>query len=494
MKKPTLYERLGLPRDASQEEIRHAYRQLVLRLHPDTNVNRGETELFIDIQHAYDHLADPTRKAVYDRELPDEPDILNPLTIKISYSQPSLVRLAEPQLIYTFMELSLHPDTSQLVTSTPLNISLVVDCSTSMQGIRLDTVKLTAIDLIRQLQPNDIFSLIKFNDWAELLIPAGSLPEQKSAEMKIQLLQAGGGTEIYKGLELGFSQVSQFRSSNRVNHIILITDGRTYGDEVYCEQLADQALALGIGISALGIGNKWNDKFLDHITSKTGGICKYVSESSDIRSSILGEISRLGSNLTEQINFNYQLNQDVELHSAYRIQPDSSPLVVSSPLILGFMPGFGAMNILLEYVIKQIPESSTNFFLASGFINYEIPRHQLKTQFVQRLIFERPITKEPIKEEPPELILNAMALLSLYHMQERAREEMNNGDLHSATRHMENLATHLLKNGENHLAQSVLEEVAYIRRNQSYSEDGEKRIKYGTRSLLLPARTDERRL
>jgi hypothetical protein len=158
------------------------------------------------------------------------------------------------------------------------------------------------------------------------------------------------------------------------------------------------------------------------------------------------------------------------------------------------MPGFGAMNILLEYVIKQIPESSTNFFLASGFINYEIPRHQLKTQFVQRLIFERPITKEPIKEEPPELILNAMALLSLYHMQERAREEMNNGDLHSATRHMENLATHLLKNGENHLAQSVLEEVAYIRRNQSYSEDGEKRIKYGTRSLLLPARTDERRL
>src|SRR4030042_3462853 len=259
MENTSLYDRLGIPRDASQEEIRHAYRQLVLRLHPDTNVNRGETELFIDIQHAYYHLADPTRKAVYDRELPDEPDILNQLTIKISYSQPSLVRLAEPQLIYTFMELSLHPDTSQLVTSTPLNISLVVDCSTSMQGIRLDTGKLTAIDLIRQLQPNDIFSLIKFNDWAELLIPAGSLPEQKSAEMKIQLLQAGGGTEIYKGLELGFSQVSQFRSSNRVNHIILITDGRTYGDEVYCEQLADQALALGIGISALGIGNKWND-------------------------------------------------------------------------------------------------------------------------------------------------------------------------------------------------------------------------------------------
>ncbi len=62
MEESTLYNRLGLPRDASQDEIRRAYRQLVLHLHPDTNVNKGETELFIDIQQAYEHLSDPARK------------------------------------------------------------------------------------------------------------------------------------------------------------------------------------------------------------------------------------------------------------------------------------------------------------------------------------------------------------------------------------------------------------------------------------------------
>ena len=63
-----------------------------------------------------------------------------------------------------------------MVSSTPLNISLVVDCSTSMQGVRLDTVKLTAIDITPyNCRPDDIFSLVKFNDWAELLIPPGSL-------------------------------------------------------------------------------------------------------------------------------------------------------------------------------------------------------------------------------------------------------------------------------------------------------------------------------
>jgi Ca-activated chloride channel family protein len=494
MEDSTLYNRLGLPRDASQEEIRRAYRQLVLHLHPDTNVNKGETELFIDIQQAYEHLSDPARRSEYDKHLPEESEVVSPIIIKVDYSQPSLVRLSEPQLIYSLLELNLHPDTNLLISSTPLNISLVVDCSTSMQGIRLDMVKLTAIDLIRRLQPNDIFSLVKFNDWAELLIPAGNLSDLKSAEMKIQLLQAGGGTEIFKGLEMGFSQVRQFRSSGRVNHIILITDGRTYGDEVSCEKLSDQASALGIGISALGIGSQWNDKFLDHITSKTGGICKYIFDSRDIRNSILDEITRLGTSLTEQINYSYQASQEVDLHSAFRLQPDASPLVLGTPLIFGFMPRYGSMSILLEFVIKDIPTHITSITLATGFINYEIPRHPTKTQYVQRQTFEREITKEPIKEAPPSAILDAMTLLSFYQMQERARLELEKGNFHSASRHMENLATQLLQKGEVNLAQTVLDELAYVQRNQSFSEDGEKRIKYGTRSLLLPASTQENRL
>ena len=491
MEKTSLYDRLGLPPDASAEEIRHAYRQLVLRLHPDLNLHLGETELFIDIQQAYEDLSDPLRKADYDKQLPEPREIVSPLSLTTYYSQPSLIRLSEPQLIYSLLDFKLHPDTSLLLSSTPLNVSLVVDCSTSMQGIRLDTVKLTAIDLIRQLQSNDIFSLVKFNDWAELLISAGSLSDLKSTEMKIQLLQAGGGTEIFKGLEMGLSQVNQFRSNDRVNHIILITDGRTYGDEVSCEKLADQSSALGIGISALGIGNQWNDKFLDHITSKTGGICQYISNISDIRSSILGEISRLGSSLTEQITFNYMPSQKVELLSAFRLQPDSSPLVLGSPLIFGNMPRLGAMHILLEFLIKDIPTKLANLTLASGFINYEIPRHILKTKYVQRIIFERHISRELIQEAPPPAIINAMALLSLYHMQERAREEVGRGDLNSAIRHMESLAGNLSKKGENDLAQTVKDEIANIKRNQSFSEDGEKRLKYGTRSLLLPARIEE---
>ena len=84
-----------------------------------------------------------------------------------------------------------------------------------------------------------------------------------------------------------------------------------------------------------------------------------------------------------------------------------------------------------------------------------------------------------------------MTILSVLHLQERAKDAMNRGDYSSAAHHMEYLASHLQNRGEGNLAQSVLQEVSYIRSNQSFSEEGQKRIKYGTRALLLPARIDE---
>jgi Ca-activated chloride channel family protein len=487
----TFYDRLGLPRDASPEEIRHAYRQLILHLHPDTNVNAGDTRMFMDIQQAYEQLSDPRKKADYDLQLSSPAYPASPLSIKTSYSQPFIARLNEPQLVYALVEMSVLPDTSLKLSATPLNVAMVVDCSTSMQGVRLDEVKQTSIAMLRNLQPDDIFALVKFNDFAELLIPPTVASELRHAEMKIQLLQAGGGTEIYKGLELGFKQVSMNCSSQRVNHIILITDGRTYGDEASCEQLAQQAAELGIGISALGIGNEWNDKFLDHLTSKTGGICKFIPDGGDIGVSILDEISRLGSVLSEQITFHFNLAQSVELSSIYRLQPDASPLDPFSPIILGVMPRLGNMSLMFEFIITGIPLDQTKISLAKGFLNYEIPRHKQKTRFVDRLTFEREVAAEPVKSTPPTGILNAITFLSLYQMQEKAREEMAMGDVHSAARYMENMATRLLQKGERDLAQSVLDEVSHIRNNRSFSEDGEKRIKYGTRSLLLPAGTNK---
>lgn len=59
-----LYEILGVPRDASQEDIKKAYRKLSKTTHPDTP--EGSAEKFAPISMAYRILSDPEKRAKYD--------------------------------------------------------------------------------------------------------------------------------------------------------------------------------------------------------------------------------------------------------------------------------------------------------------------------------------------------------------------------------------------------------------------------------------------
>lgn len=67
--KPDYYEVLGVSRDASEQELKSTYRRLALQHHPDRNPNAQEaaSEKFKEITEAYSVLADPRKRAAYDR-------------------------------------------------------------------------------------------------------------------------------------------------------------------------------------------------------------------------------------------------------------------------------------------------------------------------------------------------------------------------------------------------------------------------------------------
>ncbi|CEF66405.1 DnaJ domain and Chaperone DnaJ, C-terminal domain and HSP40/DnaJ peptide-binding domain-containing protein [Strongyloides ratti] len=61
------YKTLGIPRSASEDEIKKAYRKMALKYHPDKNKDPGSDGKFKEIAEAYDVLSDKTKKDIYDQ-------------------------------------------------------------------------------------------------------------------------------------------------------------------------------------------------------------------------------------------------------------------------------------------------------------------------------------------------------------------------------------------------------------------------------------------
>jgi molecular chaperone DnaJ len=62
-----LYEVMGLPRDASQEDVKRAFRKLAMEYHPDRNKDDDAEARFKEVAAAYDVLSDPEKRSAYDR-------------------------------------------------------------------------------------------------------------------------------------------------------------------------------------------------------------------------------------------------------------------------------------------------------------------------------------------------------------------------------------------------------------------------------------------
>jgi Ca-activated chloride channel family protein len=285
-------------------------------------------------------------------------------------------------------------------------------------------------------------------------------------------------------LDAGLKEVQRGLDPARVNHVILLTDGHTYGDEQACLELAEQASRQNIGITGMGIGNEWNDIFLDAIASRTGGSSAYISKPKDIQRLLVDKFKALASAFADEVNLEFKEQEGVQINYAFRLQPEGGVVAMEQPIRLGPILQEVPLHVLFEFIIQPSALKDETITLLNGFMKVSITGRPTPVPPI-RLRLTRDIRPDAGIELPATKILSALSRLTLYRMQERARRDADSGNYEAASRHLHNLATHLFAQGEHQLAKTALLEADQLERMHTWSAYGTKEIKYKTRALLL---------
>ena len=479
-KQPDYYVILGLPTDASTAEIHEAARALAEKF-PRNARDPAVNAAYRQLLAAYDVLGDPQRRALYDDQRAQQAPEL--LAVNTQLSRRTIKPLDDDQLLYLMATLR-APDTHEH-KSIPLNLALVFDRSTSMSGERLAKVKAAARHLVQQLSPTDLLSVITFSDRAEVVVPASHVKQDRRIIGHINGVQASGGTEILQGLRAGVRELSRSPLGEYLNHVVLMTDGHTYGDDEQCLALTRSAASRGIAVSAFGIGGDWNDQFLDQLVTPSGGRSAHIDTPAQIADFLREQINGLGATYANNIRLSFELPRGVRCNYAIKLSPYSLPLDCNTlPMQLGAVEMRAPLSLLLELIVPPL-KTGMELTLPLSFV-VDIPSAQVRER---SLLFEETVTAVDLDTGiiPPPVVLKAVQMLNLHRINEKAWQDFEAGDSGKATKRMEVLTTRLMEAGHPELAEQVKLEKQRLILMGTVSQEGRKRLKYGTRSLLTTA-------
>lgn len=400
-------------------------------------------------------------------------------------SRDQLPYLEEEQLLYLLVELVPSAD-REGQARLPLDVCLVLDNSSSMRGDRLYQAKEAARYIVKQMTPADHFCLIVFNDRARVVVPRQPVRTPASLREHIGEIEPSGGTEMARAFEQALEQMRRTGPFVGVRRLILLTDGQTYGDETRCVELARQLQQLNVGITALGLGDDWNEDLMATIAADGNSRSEYISNAEAIVSLFQEEMRLLQGILAQEMSLSLKLASEVKMGQFFRVSPEVSPMPLrdhweqEQVVTLGEWMGGVRQAFVLELVVSVCSPGEQNLLQVD--FSYRLPREQSR----RRVRYDLCIPCLPGLMHLPDVpakVRVALEKVTAYRLQESAWREARQGNLEQATRRLTAAATRLVQMGEDDLARVIEKEALRMQRTGQVSAEGKKEIRYGTRRL-----------
>lgn len=409
----------------------------------------------------------------------------NDLTLTCRLNKAHLPVMNTQQLVYVLIDAV--PGASMAQVQMPLNLSLVLDKSGSMQGKKIQNLREAAKLVVDRLGPQDTISIVAFSDRKYLIAGSQPVTDKGALKKKIDRIRDGGGTAISGGMNQGLTELGKAASPDRISRMLLLTDGQTFGDEKKCKKLAKKAGDQGILVNALGLGDDWNEDLLDNIAAASGGVADFVDSPNKIVTFFDQAVQSMQDSVVQNAQMVLRLASGVTPRQVWQVLPMISNLGYRPlsdrdvQVTLGEMEKGQPRSLLVEMLIGPRPAGA--YRVAQAEIIYDVPGLSLSGEKVRSDILLSFTTKAAeAKHYEPE-VMNIVEKVTAFKLQTRALEEAKMGNIDGASQKLRAAATRLLEIGEEDLAQSALEEAENLETSGQMSSHGTKKLRYETRKL-----------
>ena len=212
---------------------------------------------------------------------------------------------------------------SREVPREPVILTFVIDVSGSMNtDNRLGLVKQSLLFLVENLKSDDKVGIVIYENEASILLEHTT--NKEVIIDAINSLETGGSTNAEAGLKLGYTQADKFFDKEKVNRVLLLSDGVANVGRTDSQGILSQLITYkekGIAMTAVGVGlGNYNDKLLEQIADKADGNYWYMNDFTE------------GKRI-----FSKQLDSTIQV-VAYdaKVQVDFNPEVVKRYRLVGY--------------------------------------------------------------------------------------------------------------------------------------------------------------
>ena len=171
------------------------------------------------------------------------------------------------------------------MTRSEVNVCLAIDRSGSMAGEKMASARRGAISALARLSDRDIVSVVAYDDTIQIVVPATRASNRRTIESGIERLQPGGSTALFAGVVKCAQEVRKFATRDRVNRIILLSDGiANVGPSSPTELgiLGADLMREGISVATVGLGTDYNEDLMTELALRSDGRHTFVERAADL--------------------------------------------------------------------------------------------------------------------------------------------------------------------------------------------------------------------